>query len=106
MQSFNTNHWNHVKKVRESQGLNAKHHQERLRPDHHLANATFRALETGALWSVKSVQEDWQQGRFLTATMESEGVHLDFVIENINCCQEEILNKLGEFREGFVLALH
>jgi hypothetical protein len=106
MKHFDVQHWNRVKKARADLGLNKIPAETTLRPSHRLANASVYHRETKTTWAVTAVREEWLLGRYLTATLEHNGVHRTCVVELISCEDAEIIQKLGEFNTEFEVLLH
>ena len=103
---FDAAHWFRVKRARAELGLNRISDAEKLRPNHHLANATLEHIPTGEYWKVVFVREDWWMGRYLTAMLEKDGSHRTVVVANYTCEQPDVLNQLCEFNQDFTVVFH
>ncbi|HDR9103456.1 TPA: hypothetical protein QDB04_000176 [Burkholderia vietnamiensis] len=108
MQSFfDAAHWNRVKQARAERGLNRIPVEATLRPQHRMANATLLERETGELWNVVRLQEDWQQGSYLLATLSrGDAETRTCVVETISCDTPEILSQLLQFHTEFEILFH
>lgn len=98
---FNAKHWERVKQARSAQGLNRIQVESLLRPSHRLARATLRHRGTGEVWEVTAIREDWLLGRFLSASLESNGRTRTCVVETISSEDPEIFHQLDSFTAEF-----
>lgn len=98
---FDAQHWERVKQARNAQGLNRIPAESLLRPNHRLARATLRHRETGETWAVTAIREDWLLGRFLSASLESNGRTRTCVVETISSENPEIFHQLDSFNDEF-----
>jgi hypothetical protein len=103
---FDANHWKRVKQARDAQGLNRIPAESLLRPNHRLARATLRHRESGESWTVTAIREDWLVGRFLTATLESNGCTRTCVVETISSENPEVYQQLDSFNDEFEILTH
>lgn len=99
--SFDAVHWQRVQAAREAQGRNRLSDQCKQRPQHPLVEATLRQLETGKLWRVRAVRQEWQRGNYLVATLECEGVERECVVENLSSCEAHVNIELARYKKGF-----
>lgn len=98
---FDDAHWLRVMAARQAQGLNKLSDQNKLRPQHPLARARLRHRETGQVWQVLGVRQEWRQGYYLVATLECEGVQQACVVENQSSSRPEINIELARYLKAF-----
>lgn len=98
---FDAQHWERVKQARQAQGLNRIPAESLLRPNHRLARATLRHLESGESWAVTAVREDWLLGRYLVASIESNGRTRTCIVETISSEDPAVFRQLDSFNAEF-----
>jgi hypothetical protein len=103
---FDAQHWARVKQARQAQGLNRIPDASLLRPNHPLARATLRHRGSGEDWAVTAIREDWLLGRFLVASLESNGRTRTCVVETISSENPEIFRQLDSFIAEFEVLTH
>lgn len=104
--NFDVNHWKRVKQARAELGLNRIPVESTLRPAHRLAEATLRHRASGEQWTVTRVREDWLLGRYLEASLESNGKTRTCVVGTISSEHPEILQQLEAFDNEFEILTH
>ncbi len=98
---FNGEHWLKVKKARNAQGLNRLEDTDRIQPNHPLTGRTLRHTVTGRVYKVLAVRQDWWLGRFLVASLESNGSHRQCIVENISSEARDVTRELAVFKDEF-----
>ncbi len=100
---FNAQHWAKVKLQRRQQGLNRLEETDRVVAHHHLTGQTLRQTPTGELWTVVSVRQDWNLGRYLVATLASAGKTLTLAVETLSSDARDVLQEVAQFQDDFEL---
>lgn len=103
---FDAQHWDRVKQARQAQGLNRIPAESLLRPHHRLARATLRHRESGDSWAVTGIREDWLLGRYLVASLESNGRTRTCVVATISSEDPEVFRQLDSFNAEFEVLTH
>lgn len=98
---FDLDHWLAVKAERNRQGLPNHPERGRLLPDHPLVGKTLVDTQSNQAYVVERVRQDWLQGWYLTAVLNSNGSHRTAVVAAPSCANPTILRQLELFQDQF-----
>lgn len=98
---FDDAHWQRVLAARQAQGLNRLSEQDKRLAQHPLASARLRHRETGQVWRVLEVRQEWRQGYYRVATLECDGVQQECVVENLSSYRPETNIELARYLKAF-----
>lgn len=98
---FDPVHWSKVSAARRDQGLALSPARGQTLPGHRLAGASLVERETGHVYRVEKVYQDWYNGWFVTALIERNGSHGTCVVDSISCRDAGMLAALADFERRF-----